>query len=128
MMNKIIRLFSLFLLLFLPNVVNATDVKGYATESDLLIASGANLEKPNNSCAHREINGSYSSVYASPGNLHCLDAGDEVLIIDYDNKVASTIESCTQGFYLVQYTYPKGDSYKGYVCADSIKTNIDTSK
>ena len=127
-MNKVIKLASLFVLLFLPIRVFATDVKGYATESDLLIASGANLEKPNNSCSHREINGSYSSIYAAPGDLHCLDAGDEVLIIDYDNKVASTIESCTQGFYLVQYTYPKGDSYKGYVCADNIKTDIDTSK
>lgn len=128
MIKRLCKILLVMLLLYLPGKVYAMDVKGYATVSDLLIASSSNQIKPNNSCSHREINGSYSSIYASPGKLHCLDAGDEVLVLDYDNKEASTIDSCKQGFYLVKYTYPKGDSYKGYVCADYIKTNIDASK
>lgn len=128
MIKRLCKILLVMLLLYLPGKVYAMDVKGYATISDLLIASSSNQIKPNNSCSHREINGSYSSIYASPGKLHCLDAGDEVLVLDYDNKEASTIDSCKQGFYLVKYTYPKGDSYKGYVCADYIKTNIDASK
>lgn len=127
MIKKYVRLFVLALLLYLPTEVLAVDVKGYSIASDLLIASAPNLVKPNNSCSYRDVNGKISSVYASPGNLHCLDAGDEVLVLDYDNKVASTIDSCTQGFYLVEFVL-KGVTYKGYVCADYIKTNVDTSK
>lgn len=128
MIKRLCKILLVMLLLYLPGKVYAMDVKGYATVSDLLIASSSNKEKPNNSCAHRDINGKYSSIYASPGKLHCLDAGDEVIIFNYDSKVASTIDSCKQGFYFAEYTYPKGESYKGYVCADYIKTNIDTSK
>ena len=128
MIKKYIKIIILGILLYLPTEVFAMDVKGYVTVSDLLIASTANQEKPNNSCVYREANGSYSSIYAVPGKLHCLDAGEEVTVLDYDNKEASIIDSCTQGFYYVSYTRTSGDTYKGYVCADYIKTNVDTSK
>ena len=127
MIKKYAKIIVLVILLYLPTQVFALDVKGYVTTSDLLISGTPNQVKPNDSCVYREVNGSYSSVYVSPGKLHCLDAGDEVTVLDYDNKEASTIDSCTQGFYLVNYTF-KGVDYKGYVCADYIKTKIDTSK
>ncbi len=127
-MKKMWKFLFLLIVFVVPKEAFAADIKGYATISDLLIASSPNQEKPNNSCTHREVNGSYSSIYAAPGELHCLDAGDEVVVLDYDNKVASTIGSCTQGFYQVTHTKTNGNVYKGYVCADYVKTNIDTSK
>jgi len=127
MIKKIISIVVFSFLLYLPTNVFAADIKGYVTVSDLLISGAPNQVKPNNSCSYRDVNGKISSVYVSPGNLHCLDAGDEVLVLDYDNKEASTVDSCTQGFYLVEFVL-KGVTYKGYVCADYVKTNIDTSK
>lgn len=128
MIKKCVKIIILCLLLYLPTEVLAMDVKGYVTVSDLLISSAPNQEKPNNSCVYRDASGKISSVYAAPGKLHCLDAGEEVLVLDYDNKEASVINGCTQGFYYVSYTKTSGDTYKGYVCADYIKTNVDTSK
>ena len=128
MKHKFLGLIVLVMMLIIPKEINASQVKGYTTLSDVLISSSTNVAKPNNSCTYREINGSYSSVYASPGNLHCLDAGDEVTILNFDSVEASTISSCVQGYYYVTYTNPKGISYNGYVCADYVKTSIDTSK
>ena len=126
-MNKKICLIVIFLTLFVcvPNI-KASDVNAYVTTSDVLIASEANKEKPNNSCYYKE-NGRYSSIYASPNNLHCLDSGEEVIILNYEQNIPSTVESCKQGFYNVLFT--SGSSrYTGYVCADYLKTKVSVDE
>ena len=126
MKKKII--FVLILILFgMPKIFAEGSIKGYITETDVLIASKANLEKPNNSCLYKE-NGRYSSVYASPGNLHCLDSGDEVIILNHDSIITSNIASCKKGFYKTLFTDSRGQSYEGYVCADKVNTSVDTNK
>lgn len=128
MKSKFLGFIVLLILIMIPKDIDASQIKGYTTTSDVLISSSTNVIKPNNSCTYREVNGNYSSIYASPGKLHCLDAGDEIVILNFDSVEASTISSCVQGYYYVKYTNPKGISYNGYVCADYVKTSIDTSK
>lgn len=105
--------------------VKAANITGTVVGSDILAASGPNLTKPNNECSYKE-NGKYSSVYASP-NLRCFDTGDKVVIHNYDSIIPSTISSCSKGFYNVTYTWQSGNSYSGYVCADNVVTNVDSS-
>lgn len=106
---------------------SAATVTGYVNISDLLIASSENQDKPGNSCTYK-VNGAFSNIYTAPGKLHCLDAGEKVDILNYTEIIPSTITSCKSGFYYVNHTLSNGKSYKGYVCADHIKTSIDTSK
>jgi len=123
------KIYSLviFIALFFPILVSANEVTGYVTTTETLMASSDNKEKPNNSCMHKE-NGKYSSIYAVPGRIHCLDAGDQVKVLNYSSIIPSTLASCKTGYYKVQYTNPKGVVYTGYVCGDFVKTEIDTTK
>ncbi|MDD3049230.1 MAG: hypothetical protein PHQ89_04565, partial [Bacilli bacterium] len=117
-----IILVSLFFLL--PNIKASTNVKGYITKSDTLIASAANTTV--DGCYYRE-NGSYSSVYASPGHLHCLDSAEEVTITNYDSIIQSTIDVCKTGYYSVSFISTSGKQYNGYVCADNIQAEGSSS-
>lgn len=113
--------------LFIPSLISASSVTSYVIVSDTLFASKVNLEKPNGSCLYRE-NGKYSSVYAAPGHLHCLDTGETFVIENYNDLITSTVSSCSKGFYYGTAKDRYGNSYNGYVCADNIKTNIDSTK
>lgn len=124
-MNKKIIFLGIILFLCVPKVF-ASSLTGYIIDSDVLIASKANLEKPNNSCLYKE-NGRYSSIYTAPGQLHCLDSGDEVKIINSDDLIPSTVSSCSKGFYKVSFNTSGGATYEGYVCSDKINTNVDTN-
>lgn len=127
-MNKnILGVFVVFILfMIMPCRVDAeTSIKGFVTKNNTLYTSKDNVELE--SCFVK-INGSYSSDYASPGGVHCLDSADEVTILNYDSIIASTLQSCTKGYYNVTYTNTSGKTYNGYVCADYVQANVDVSK
>lgn len=123
-MKKFFLIISLFFFM-LPLTVNAeTKIKGYVTSSNTLFTSKANITL--DSCLVK-VNGKASSDYGAPGKLHCLDSAEEVTILNYDSIEVSTIDACKTGYYYVSATVTSG-TYKGYVCADYVKANIDTSK
>lgn len=126
-MKRKINILLILLVLFLaPNIIKAeTNIKGYVTKNDTLIASKANVTV--SGCLNK-VNGSYNSNYTAPGKLHCLDSGEEVRILNYDSIITSTTSGCSNGYYKTEYTTTSGVKYTGYVCSDQIKTNIDTSK
>ena len=127
-MKKLITiLFTFGILTLLPMGIKASSVTGYANEGDVLFASSPNQEKPGNSCLYK-VNGSYSSIYAAPRYLHCLDAGEKITILNYDSIIQSTIASCSKGFYQATHTKSNGKTYTGYICADKVTTNVDTSQ
>lgn len=126
-MKKSIVITILFIsFLFLPNSIKAeTNIKGYVIKNDTLFTSKANIIL--SSCLVR-VNGKSSTDYGAPGILHCLDSAEEVTILNYDSIINSTIESCKTGYYKVTAKASNGNSYNGYVCADYIKVNTDSSK
>ena len=118
--------FLILTLLFIPVFVKAeTNVTGYITAGDTLIASKANVTV--SGCLNK-VNGSYNSNYAAPGKLHCLDSGETIKILNYDSMIASSISACSKGYYKAEHTTTSGKTYTGYVCADKVQTNIDTGK
>lgn len=126
-MKKSIVITILFIsFLFLPNSIKAeTNIKGYVIKNDTLFTSKANITL--SSCLVK-VNGKSSTDYGAPGILHCLDSAEEVTILNYDSIINSTIESCKTGYYKVIAKASNGNSYNGYVCADYIKVNTDSSK
>ena len=124
--NILVTIIVFVLFIIVPSEVNAeTSIKGFVTKNDTLYTSKTNVELA--SCSEK-INGKYSSDYANPGKIHCLDNADEVTILNYDSIIPSTVASCTKGYYNVTYTSTSGTKYTGYVCADHVQANIDVSK
>lgn len=120
-------LYFIIFILFLAFPISTkaeTNIKGYILKADTLFASKDNLTI--DSCLVKE-NGKFSSVYAAPNALHCLDSAEEITILNYDSIIISTTEDCQKGYY---YATAVKDSktYNGYVCADHVQANIDTSK
>ena len=133
-MKKMYISIFIFFLFFVPCNVFAEDAKeektnisAYITQGDLVITKEPNIDMTGKGCFYR-VNGKYDSNYAAPGDLHCLDLGDEVKIKNYNNPVESTIESCKSYFLEVTYITSNAGPVTGYVCADAVKTNVDTSK
>lgn len=125
-MKKLYFIIFLLAVFMIPNKVNAeTNITGYVTNNDTLISSKSNVTV--NGCLNK-VNGSFNSNYAVPGKLHCLDSSEEVKILNYDSIISSTISSCSAGYYKVNYTNTSGTVYSGYMCADKVRTNIDTTK
>ena len=125
-MKKVLIFTTVIVMFLCAPKVKAANVKGTVIGSDVLAASSPNQTKPGNSCSYM-TGGRYSSAYASP-NLRCLDTGDQITIYNYDSIIQSTISSCKKGYYKFSYTWPNGNTYNGYVCADNVTTSIDTSK
>jgi len=127
-MNKNILITIIVFVLFVitPSNVNAeASVKGFITKNDTLFTSKENVVL--DSCFVK-VNGKYSSDYAKPGKIHCLDNADEVTITNFSSPIPSTVESCTKGYYNASFTNTSGTTYTGYVCADNVQANIDVSK
>ena len=123
-MKKYLVIICLFFFI-LPLTVNAeTNIKGYVTSSDVLFTNKPNVTLE--SCLVK-VNGKASPEYGAPGKLHCFDSAEEVTILNYDSIEVSTIDACKTGYYYVSSTTSSG-TYKGYVCADYINANIDTTK
>lgn len=112
-MNK--KLFSVILLItlfvFAPKT-KAVDVgqTGYINSQGVLFYSEANF--------------SGSKV------LDTLDTGDQIKILDTNLIASNDSIKCTSGFYKVSFYWESYNkkTYEGYVCSDSIKFEIDTSK
>ena len=103
--------FLILTLLFIPVFVKAeTNVTGYITAGDTLIASKANVTV--SGCLNK-VNGSYNSNYAAPGKLHCLDSGETIKILNYDSMIASSISACSKGYYKAEHTTTSGKTYTG---------------
>lgn len=125
MKKNIVYFIICILFLTLPISIKAdTSIKGYILKADTLFASKDNISL--NNCLLKE-NGKYSSSYAAPNELHCLDSAEEVTILNYDSIIISTTEDCKKGYY---YATAVKDSkkYNGYVCADNVQANIDVTK
>lgn len=126
MKKNIVSILLALSFLFLPNSIKAeTNIKGYVIKNDTLFTSKANIAL--SSCLEK-VNGKSSADYGAPGVLHCLDSAEEVTILNYDSIISSTIENCKNGYYKVTAKASNGNSYNGYVCADNIKVNTDSSK
>lgn len=105
-------LFSLSLMLFPYLNVNALEVNqaGYISSQGVLFYS-----EPN---------------YQGKKVLDTLDTGDQIKLLS-TNLIASTDKSkCSAGFYNVSFYWESYNkkTYTGYVCADYIQMDIDTSK
>lgn len=101
------------------------NIKGYVIKADTLFTSKPNITL--DSCLVK-VNGKASSDYGAPGRLHCIDSAEEIEILNYDEVIISTIDSCKTGYYKVNAKDVKGETQTGYVCADNVKANIDVSK
>lgn len=125
MKKNIIYFIICILFLAFPISIKAeTNIKGYILKADTLFASKDNLTI--DSCLVKE-NGKYSTVYAAPNALHCLDSAEEITILNYDSIIISTTEDCKKGYYYAS-AIKDSKTYNGYVCADHVQANIDTSK
>lgn len=113
-MKSLITICFSFFLIF-PCLVSAEEITGYVTSNSIPFTKEANIE----SITRKD--------FVAPGVLHYLDAGDQIKILNYNEPTASTVEDCSSYFYQISYLY-YGKSYTGYICADAVKTNIDTSK
>lgn len=107
------------------NQIIKKNIKGYVIKADTLFTSKPNITL--DSCLVK-INGKASPDYGAPGKLHCIDSAEEVEILNYDEIIVSTIDSCKSGYYKVSAKDVMGENQIGYVCADNIKANIDISK
>ncbi len=132
--NKNYILILSFIFLLLPCSILASEVEeektnipAYITQGNLVITKEPNIDMTGKGCLY-QVNGKYDSNYAAPGALHCLDLGDEVKIKNYNNPVESTIDSCKSHFLEVTFITTKSGAVTGYVCADAVKTDVDTSK
>ena len=101
------------------------NIKGYVIKADTLFTSKPNITL--DSCLVK-VNGKASSDYGAPGRLHCIDSAEEIEILNYDEVIISTIDSCKTGYYKINAKDVKGETQTGYVCADNVKANIDVSK
>lgn len=101
------------------------NIKGYVIKADTLFTSKPNITL--DSCLVK-VNGKASSDYGAPGRLHCIDSAEEIEILNYDEVIISTIDSCKMGYYKINAKDVKGETQTGYVCADNVKANIDVSK
>lgn len=101
------------------------NIKGYVIKVDTLFTSKPNITL--DSCLVK-VNGKASSDYGAPGRLHCIDSAEEIEILNYDEVIISTIDSCKTGYYKINAKDVKGETQTGYVCADNVKANIDVSK
>ena len=101
------------------------NIKGYVIKADTLFTSKPNITL--DSCLVK-VNGKASSDYGAPGRLHCIDSAEEIEILNYDEVIISTIDSCKTGYYKVNAKDVKGETQTGYVCADNVKANIAVSK
>lgn len=101
------------------------NIKGYVIKADTLFTSKPNIIL--DSCLVK-VNGKASSDYGAPGRLHCIDSAEEIEILNYDEVIISTIDSCKTGYYKINAKDVKGETQTGYVCADNVKANIDVSK
>ena len=101
------------------------NIKGYVIKADTLFTSKPNITL--DSCLVK-VNGKASTDYGAPGRLHCIDSAEEIEILNYDEIIVSTIDSCKTGFYKINAKDVKGETQTGYVCADNVKANIDVSK
>lgn len=101
------------------------NIKGYVIKADTLFTSKPNITL--DSCLVK-VNGKASTDYGAPGRLHCIDSAEEIEILNYDEIIISTIDSCKTGYYKINAKDVKGETQTGYVCADNVKANIDVSK
>ncbi|MBP3765973.1 MAG: hypothetical protein J6G98_02180 [Bacilli bacterium] len=113
--------------LYAPSVLAGTNVKGKIVGSDILI--GKNPNTTVSSCSLKKGQAGREN-YAEPGVMHCLDTNNEVIILNYDSIIPSTINSCSKGYYYVNsISFPgDGNNHYGYVCADNVVVNVDVSK
>lgn len=123
-MKKILLVVCLFFFMLPLNAKAETNIKGYIMSSDVLFTKKPNITLA--SCLEK-INGRAHPDYGAPGNLHCFDSAEEVIILNYDSIEVSTLDTCKKGYYHVS-TKVGSNTYTGYVCADKVQANIDTNK
>ena len=109
-MKKLLISIIITLFLFIPGIkaINVND-EGFINKDGVLFYSGPN--------------------YSGNQVLNTLDKGDIIKILD-NNLVASNDSTrCTAGFYKIKFYWESNKkTYEGFVCADKISFNIDTTK
>ena len=109
-MKKLLISIIITLFLFIPDIkaINVND-EGFINKDGVLFYSGPN--------------------YSGNQVLNTLDTGDIIKILD-NNLVASNDSTrCTAGFYKIKFYWESNKkTYEGFVCADKISFNIDTTK
>lgn len=109
-MKKLLISIIITLFLFIPGIkaINVND-EGFINKDGVLFYS-----EPN---------------YSGNQVLNTLDTGDIIKILD-NNLVASNDSTrCTAGFYKIKFYWESNKkTYEGFVCADKISFNIDTTK
>lgn len=109
-MKKLLISIIITLFLFIPGIkaINVND-EGFINKDGVLFYSGPN--------------------YSGNQVLNTLDTGDIIKILD-NNLVASNDSTrCTAGFYKIKFYWESNKkTYEGFVCADKISFNIDTTK
>ena len=109
-MKKLLISIIITLFLFIPGIkaINVND-EGFINKDGVLFYSGPN--------------------YSGNHVLNTLDTGDIIKILD-NNLVASNDSTrCTAGFYKIKFYWESNKkTYEGFVCADKISFNIDTTK
>lgn len=114
-----------------PSVSKALDLngtRGKIVGDNVLIAKSANLTVNGNCLIKKGQPGREN--YAEPGNMHCLDSNNEVII--KGNLIPSNSDrkaECPTGYYYVNsISFPgDGKDHYGYVCADNIATEINVN-
>lgn len=92
-----------FCICFVPSFVSAAS--SYTINSKASTAKSCSIRTESNE----------KGTYLVPGQIHWLDPGDMVTLVDGVDSIKSTVSACSSSYYYVSYS-----GYKGYVCGDYI--------
>lgn len=109
-MKKLLISIIITLFLFIPGIkaINVND-EGFINKDGVLFYS-----EPN---------------YSGNQVLNTLDTGDIIKILDNNLVASNDSTKCTAGFYKIKFYWESNKkTYEGFVCADKISFNIDTTK
>ena len=109
-MKKLLISIIITLFLFIPGIkaFNVND-EGFINKDGVLFYS-----EPN---------------YSGNQVLNTLDTGDIIKILDNNLVASNDSTKCTAGFYKIKFYWESNKkTYEGFVCADKISFNIDTTK